>query len=1628
MKKMKKIETNTSKKPMKRLIAVWVVFVMLIVPFANHVGKNDVKADESGTGTTGGTIAVNGQIDMVLDTLNLSLQMAEAGEGQESVNLAVHSGEHYEKTYTFLKSAQQVLGIKELTATSPIENAAVKFEYKILEENATVEENVGNATAFSTAPGKPYWEIIDPIENDKKIAIYAYVGEKTSNSDIKSVLQYVIHIKFVDSVFTASDKVYDGEYVMTTSTLSLPTTCEVDGTEIRYAISKEEVPNGATLQYSDNISLADKAGETLKLFAAAVIPKTSENKDIILEYKSLGTVKVTDDTTAPEMFYWSLGEAASDDGSHIGEEVINSENNTTNSYIKDNVYYGNKSYYYFKIRVRDKVDSGQTDVTGLPDTSAVTAKCGDADLTVEKSGADGYVIVIPATVLKSGVDNEISYTIKDKKGNGNTGKFDIKLHQVTDHTTVESAKFLDDANSDLLNNATTINSTKTVRITIKSTKVVGKVALNDGTKDVFVSTDPTNGEMSAKREATVTADFTIPPEGTTDSTKYSNLSIVVYGTDDKIITQTENKILKDILFDKTPPTITSYELQEKIGSGSWNKVTLAADTYTTKLGGNYRYAVTVTDDANGSGVDENSVKAGEKNFVKDTSAGKYIYNISADDYESGSFSLVVQASDKAGNTVQEGKTLPTLKKLDKEFRVDDKWILDSDKTTDITNQVTADTIKYSNHQLYLKLKLSSAYEIKKVELHAKDEVYTTLEGAQITNTQDNDTHRYTAVVEFALPKDTNVNELINRLYVTAEDSVSPVLNYPGITPEGNQIFIGSILYDNTHPYATVSTIEDKWYQSYTLDYGIYSGKQSVESNLTKAEYSFNNCAEPTTVSLVQPGSELPTYTGSVDVPESADPTGTLVQFAAEDMCLNNIEGTTAYRIKVDKQAPKIQFQVNGKNIFANPIEGNVAIATAVSDNLTIAKATITVTKPDGSSVVKELCSNVIGSQTVSNNYTLDNLLGTKAADGAYTVTVNVADMSGRTASQTITFKVDNTIPVVTAKISDGVTAGKQPGKNFDGTDCDYFYRSNVTALLTYEDDNLAQSKVVVKDNGTTVPVQWSRVGTTNKYQATYVASKEGAHTITIGATDEAGNAAVTKQIVFIKDTAAPAITAVINGGMVYNENMGVVDLTANANVSFSVSDSNEDVKDFNYQLIKTEPDQLPVTADVIQTETRGFGYVDEADYIVKVYAIDKAGNKSAERTVQFRVDKTAPELKISGASSGATLNSGTTLTFSMTEAFWKDASGTVTITRKPKDGAQESTYKTIDFKPTARTTTMTETLSETGEYKVTFTGKDRAGHSAEAASYTVKIDTGKPVITLSGVKNNDKTTDAVEFTAQIDEDFYLTKSVSIKATRTYLDKTSYQEKTEDLQITGYNPTAATTLIRNTFTEDGIYKIQIDCKDAAGNTDTQEVSFTIDKTKPVIDAKVLAAYAGKLTAFSWDYDLDDIIYDLTVCDVHMYLNGAEYDGTSEVEDGAYELKIVAEDELGNQTEETSNFSLDTKAPTFIVTGVEDGEVKNEQYDINVSLQLEEDTLDSVALNGKAIEIKDDAASITVTEKGDYKLTMKAHDEAGNEAEKTISFTYGEKKSVVLYVVIGVAALAVLGGGGAALVIGLRKKKA
>jgi hypothetical protein len=175
-----------------------------------------------------------------------------------------------------------------------------------------------------------------------------------------------------------------------------------------------------------------------------------------------------------------------------------------------------------------------------------------------------------------------------------------------------------------------------------------------------------------------------------------------------------------------------------------------------------------------------------------------------------------------------------------------------------------------------------------------------------------------------------------------------------------------------------------------------------------------------------------------------------------------------------------------------------------------------------------------------------------------------------------------------------------------------------------------------------------------------------------------------------------------------------------------------------------------------------------------------------------------------------------------------------------------------------------------------------------------------------------------------------------------------------------------------------------------------VHFTIDKTEPEI-GEIKIIDGSVINAVDLDFDLDELISDLTVCNTHMYLNGSEYDGVSDIEDGSYTLLITAEDEMGHYVEKTISFVLDTKAPVFIVTGVEDGDVKNETYSIDVSLQLAEDTLSSVTLNGKAVDVTDNTASLTVSEQGDYTLEMSAVDTAGNKASQKISFTYGEEET-------------------------------
>ncbi len=663
----------------------------------------------------------------------------------------------------------------------------------------------------------------------------------------------------------------------------------------------------------------------------------------------------------------------------------------------------------------------------------------------------------------------------------------------------------------------------------------------------------------------------------------------------------------------------------------------------------------------------------------------------------------------------------------------------------------------------------------------------------------------------------------------------------------------------------------------------------------------------------------------------------------------------------------------------------------------------------------------------------------------YTVTYTVVDRAGNSSTAKIGFTIDNTKPQsdirITTKAPAKIDKYHNEYSNTNGhfnTAYTYgqYYNESVAMDMAVFDYNV--SKIVVTDNDEVIPVTFSGGGD-ERTASSVTVSDEGEHVVKIIVTDMSGNEAVSKSVSFIIDKSAPSLSATLN-------NMGSITeqyLASDASVYLSVSDANKDEDDVTRVVKITRPSASTESSTETGALEGTVGYNTEADYEIVYTAIDRAGNESEPITLTFRVDKTAPALSITGITRDATSPENVTITYSMVEDFYWDVESAVVKIYKKVDGMGESPYKTVDFKAGSANSSMSETFEEDGEYRFEFTAKDKTGNEANE-TFRFILDKNAPIIILSGV--DDYLTDKdVTFGVQVDETFYLGNNVKIEGTI----KTLENPDGKKLEIDDYTRLTRTSSanFEQIFKEDGIYNIKVTSKDSAGNETVQSVQFTIDKTKPLIknleelaDEEEYAAYveatenhekdAKKLipifNEFNFDYDADDIVTDLTTVTYKLYMDGVLYDGLSDVADGFHELRITAEDEVGNTAERTFYFMLDTVKPGIIVTGVEEGDNLMEPTTITVSLQLAEDTLKAVAINGQEVAITNNTATIEVSEKGDYVLVIEAVDDAGNESTMTIKFEYGKTSSWLWLIIAGGAAL-LIAAAAFFIILGKKRKK-
>lgn len=427
-------------------------------------------------------------------------------------------------------------------------------------------------------------------------------------------------------------------------------------------------------------------------------------------------------------------------------------------------------------------------------------------------------------------------------------------------------------------------------------------------------------------------------------------------------------------------------------------------------------------------------------------------------------------------------------------------------------------------------------------------------------------------------------------------------------------------------------------------------------------------------------------------------------------------------------------------------------------------------------------------------------------------------------------------------------------------------------------------------------------------------------------------------------------------------------------------------------------------------------FTEDGVYRVTVLAEDAAGNRDS-KTVSFTIDKTAPVLNITGVTEGAYSNRPVTLNFQSIESFFETNNVRIMVERR-LDG---TTYgRNVIFANTAKNSSVSNTFSEDGDYTITMSAIDAAGNEAAVKTLTFTVDCTAPVVSLTGTKDYFVTQSAVALDFSVIESYYQTNQVQIQASRRLANG-----KVETVSIPAWSNSGKNSSLRQQFTEDGYYTVNITATDKAGNRKEQTIHFTIDTEKPVIAD--LSKYDGKyLKSFRLEEDMDTLITELTVPTVKMTLNGEAYDGSEVTADGKYTFVIEVTDEVGLTASKTIEFVIDNTLPKIIFAGAEDGKWYTDVVRLNVSLENENDTITEILINGEPYTLTEGktAYDLTFDTFGDYEVTINSVDAAGNTNSQTISFTYAEHKKVA-WLWIGVGAVVLLAGVGAGVMVFLKK---
>lgn len=318
---------------------------------------------------------------------------------------------------------------------------------------------------------------------------------------------------------------------------------------------------------------------------------------------------------------------------------------------------------------------------------------------------------------------------------------------------------------------------------------------------------------------------------------------------------------------------------------------------------------------------------------------------------------------------------------------------------------------------------------------------------------------------------------------------------------------------------------------------------------------------------------------------------TTVGFCAEDNA-NNIETLKTLVVKIDRTPP-----VTGATTAPAASGGGKDIEVALR-----------ATDVEGSGV-KEICYALAGAQAAGEVCVPgEQAVFTISAEGTTTLTFFAVDKVGnREAAQAIEVRVDKSAPVTTATVV--------PAANDDGWHSD----DEVEVTLRASDPDGSGVKNI------TYCLQGAQAGdcvVAPGPETSFVISNEGITTVTYFATDNADNVEGLKTLAIRLDRTVP----VSNGTVAPSANPA--GWRQSAVVTLSATDALSGVKEIRYTLSGAETAQATVAGTEVS-----FPITEEGTTTVTFFAVDVADNQETSKSLEVKIDRTAPVTSFGTATS-----------------------------------------------------------------------------------------------------------------------------------------------------------------------------------------------------------------------------------------------------------------------------------------------------------------------------------------------------------------------------------------------------------